>query len=79
MPSRELFLAQPAPVRDAILPPGARVVTVEAGIAMGWEAIASSRADILSIDRFGASGPGDEVAKHLGLTVDRLASLIRGK
>ncbi len=79
MPSRELFLAQPAPVRDAILPPGARVVVAESGIAMGWEGIASSPADILSIERFGESGPGDEVAAHLGLTVDKLAALIRGK
>jgi transketolase len=54
------------------------VVTAEAGIAMGWEAIASTREDILSIDRFGESGPGDEVAKDLGLTPERLALMIRG-
>jgi transketolase len=78
MPSRELFLAQPRPVREAILPPGARVVVVEAGVAMGWEGLASSPADILSIERFGESGPGEEVGAHLGLTVDRLADLIRG-
>jgi transketolase len=75
MPSRELFLAQPRPIRDAILPPGARVVAVEAGVAQGWEAIAKSE-DILSIERFGESGPGDEVAKHLGFTVDALAAKI---
>jgi transketolase len=78
MPSRELFLAQPEPVREALIPKGARVVTAEAGIAMGWEAIASTREDILSIDRFGESGPGDEVAKDLGLTPERLALMIRG-
>jgi transketolase len=76
MPCRELFLSQPAPVRDAILPPGARVIVAEAGLSMGWERIASSPADILSIDRFGECGPGDEVAKHLGMTVDNLAKLI---
>jgi transketolase len=79
MPSRELFLSQPQAVRDAILPPGARVVVAEAGVAMGWEGIASSPADILSIDRFGESGPGDEVAKDLGLTAERLAAIIKGK
>lgn len=77
MPSRELFLTQPKPIRDAILPPGARVVVAEAGVAQGWEAIAKS-ADILSIDRFGESGPGDEVAKHLGFTVDALVAKIKG-
>jgi transketolase len=75
MPSRELFLAQPKPIRDAILPPGARVVVAEAGIAQGWESIAESE-DILSIDRFGESGPGDDVAKHLGFTLDALVAKI---
>ncbi len=75
MPSRELFLAQPKAVRDVIMPPGARVVVAEAGIAMGWEGIARAE-DILCIERFGESGPGDDVARHLGFTVDALVRLI---
>ncbi|MBP7094609.1 MAG: transketolase [Spirochaetia bacterium] len=76
MLSRELFLSQPAPVRDAIVPPGARVVAVEAGASQGWERIATSHADVFAIDRFGESGPGDDVARHLGFTVDALAALL---
>ncbi len=76
MPSRELFLAAPAPVREALIPAGARVIVAEAGVSMGWERLAKSE-DILSIDRFGESGPGDEVAKHLGLTAERLAAMIK--
>jgi len=49
----------------------------EAGVSAGWERVASSPADILSIERFGESGPGDEVAKHLGVSVDALVKLIR--
>jgi transketolase len=75
MPSRELFFSQPKPIRDAILPPGARVVVAEAGIAQGWERIAKSE-DILSIETFGESGPGDDVARHMEFTVDALAALI---
>jgi transketolase len=75
MPSRELFLSQPEPVRDAILPRGARVVAVEAGVSMGWERFAKSE-DIFSIERFGESGPGDDVARHLGFTVDALVELL---
>jgi transketolase len=73
MPSRELFLAQPKPIRDAILPPGARVVVAEAGVAQGWEALAKSE-DIFSIERFGESGPGDDVARQLGFTVEALVA-----
>jgi transketolase len=75
MPSRELFYSQPKPIRDAILPPGSRVVVVEAGVAQGWERIAKIE-DILSIERFGESGPGDEVAKHLGFTVEALVAIL---
>ena len=77
MPSREAFYAAPAPVREAIIPSTARVIVVEAGVSMGWERIAKP-ADILSIDRFGESGPGDEVAAHFGFTAERLAALIKG-
>ena len=75
VPSRELFYAQPETVRRAMLGEKARVVAVEAGVAMGWERIAKAE-DILSIERFGESGPGEEVAKHLGFTAEALAALI---
>jgi transketolase len=75
MPCREVFLAQPKPIRDAILPPGARVVVAEAAACQGWERIASSE-DIFSIERFGESGTGPEVGKHLGFTAEALAKLV---
>ena len=74
MPSRELFYAQPAPVREAVLGNGARVMVAEAGVAMGWERIAKVE-DILCIERFGESGPADEVAKHLGFTAEKFAEM----
>ncbi|MFA6506770.1 MAG: transketolase [Treponemataceae bacterium] len=73
--SRELFESQPKAVRDAIIPAGARVVVCEAGVRSGWERWAKIE-DIMSIDRFGESGPADKVAAHLGFTVDALAALI---
>lgn len=75
VPSRELFFAQPETVRRAMLGERARVVVAEAGVAMGWERIAKSE-DIFSIERFGESGPGADVAKHLGFTSEALAALI---
>ncbi len=76
MPSRELFFAQPDPVREALIPAKARVVVAEAGVGMGWERLARP-ADILSIERFGESGPADEVARHLGFTAEALAAMIK--
>lgn len=74
-PDREAFYAAPQPVVEAVLSPTARVIAVEAGIARGWERIAEP-GDIFSVERFGESGPGDAVAKHLGFTAEALADLI---
>jgi transketolase len=78
VPDREAFYRSPATVRDAILSPPAKVFVAEAGIAMGWERIAPAD-QILSIDRFGESGPGDQVAAHLGFTAQAFADLVLGK
>ncbi|AEJ18415.1 transketolase [Gracilinema caldarium] len=75
MISRELFEQQPDAIRQAIVPEGVRTVVVEAGSRLGWEFWAK-REDILSVDRFGESGPGDKVAEHLGFTVDALVAII---
>ncbi|MEI6875918.1 MAG: hypothetical protein WCL50_12415, partial [Spirochaetota bacterium] len=33
--------------------------------------------DIISIERFGESGPAEEVARHLGLSAERVAALLK--
>ena len=76
MPSRELFEAQDTTWQRSIAPAGVPVVVAEAGIRQGWEFL-TTRDRILSIDRFGESGPGNDVAEHLGFTTARLAAMIR--
>jgi transketolase len=75
MISRELFEAQSGPVRDAVIPPGTRVICCEAGLRSGWERWARPE-DILSVDRFGVSGPAGKVAEALGFTVQALLGII---
>ncbi|GAB6276706.1 MAG: transketolase [Rectinema sp.] len=65
MPCREAFLRQPERYQAELLPKTAKIVVAEAGVAQGWGEIAQ-RKNIFSIDRFGASGPAGDVAKHLG-------------
>jgi transketolase len=77
MVSRETFQAQEKSFRERLLPPGVRTIVAEAGVRSGWEGIASSTEDIMSIDRFGVSGPYEEVAEHLGYTAEALAELVR--
>jgi transketolase len=75
MISKELFESQPAAIRDAIVPPGIRVIVCEAGVRYGWERWAKPE-DILSIERFGESGPAAKAAEHLGMTADALVKII---
>lgn len=76
VPSLELFRSLDASVRQVLVPPEARVVTVEAGSSFGWDALATSDSDVVSVERFGASGPGDKVAQEVGLTVERLVEIL---
>ncbi len=73
MPSGELCDAQPAEYRDAVLPPaiGARLA-VEAGASQGWHRYTGDHGDVLGVDRFGASAPGDVVLREYGFTVDNV-------
>jgi transketolase len=77
MPSQELFLMQDESYRRSLLPEGVPVIAAEAGVSQGWAAITGSADRVFAIDRFGASGPGDEVARKFHFTADDLASLIR--
>ena len=74
MPCWELFAAQAQDYRDEVLPPAVRArVSVEAGISLGWERWVGDAGDMVAIDRFGASAPGNEVLERLGFTAERIA------
>lgn len=53
--------------------PEVPAVWVEAGVTTGWRALGTPSDAFIGIDRFGASGPGPEVAASLGLTAQRVA------
>lgn len=78
MPCVELFLAQDSKVRDSILPPGAKKVSIEAGITTGWDRVVGSDGLKIGIDHYGASAPGEVLADKFGFTVDAIASKLRG-
>jgi transketolase len=76
MISVDRFLAQDRSFREKLLPSSARVITAEVGVSQGWAGIASGSENVFSLDRFGMSGPGAQVAKELGFTADNLLALI---
>lgn len=75
LPSWELFDVQPQEYRDAVLPPsiGARLA-VEAGVPQGWHRYVGDRGDVLGVERFGASAPGNVMLREYGFNVDNVCA-----
>jgi transketolase len=72
-PSWELFEAQPESYRNAVLPPNLTArVAIEAGSSQGWHKYVGSSGRLITLDRFGASAPGDRVMAEMGFTVDNI-------
>jgi len=71
MPSWELFDAQPQSYRDQVLVPSVHSrLAVEAGASQGWHRYVGDRGDVLGIDRYGASAPGDVMMREYGFTAE---------
>ena len=71
MPSMELFLSQPQEYQDQVIPPNAKVITVEASATLPWYRFAS-RGCAIGIDTFGASGRREDVLQKLNFDYDSL-------
>jgi transketolase len=73
MPSWELFAAQSDEYRESVLPKATKArLAVEAGCPFGWERWVGQEGDVLAVDRFGSSAPGERVMKEYGFTVDNV-------
>ena len=75
MPCVELFEEQPQDYRDEILPPSVTArLAIEAGVRQGWDRYVGSLGDVICLDRFGASAPGDVALENLGFNVENVLS-----
>jgi transketolase len=78
MPSWELFDALTQADRDAVLPPAVRArLAVEAGAAQGWHRYVGDAGGVLSVERFGASAPGEVVLREYGFNVEEVCKRAR--
>jgi len=75
MPSWEIFSEQSREYRDRVLPPELPLrLAIEAASPLGWKQWVGDRGDVVCVDRFGASAPGDEVMSHYGFNVDNVVA-----
>jgi transketolase len=72
MPCWELFDEQSREYRDSVLPPSMpKRLAVEAALPQGWHRYAG---EVIGVERFGASAPGNVVMEKLGFTADHVVT-----
>ncbi|MCV2864827.1 transketolase [Albidovulum sediminicola] len=78
LPSFELFRAQPAAYRAAVLGQrdGVRV-GVEAALRFGWDEVIGSEGAFVGMTGFGASAPASVLYQHFGITAVAVAAKAR--
>ncbi len=75
MPCWEIFAEQDQEYKDSVIPPAIKTrLAVEAGATLGWERWVGDQGAVLGLDRYGASAPGAEVFRELGLTAGAVAA-----
>jgi transketolase len=73
LPCWELFEEQPEDYRHEILPPGVTArLAIEAGVRQGWDRYVGPEGDVVCLDRFGASAPGDVAMRELGFNIENV-------
>ncbi|HVT10877.1 MAG TPA: transketolase [Fimbriimonadaceae bacterium] len=75
MPSWFLFAQQPKSYQDDVLRRDLPSLSIEAGTTFGWDRYAKAH---IGLDRFGLSGPGDQVMAEFGFTVPHVVEVAKG-
>lgn len=74
MPSWDLFEKQDAEYKESVLPRSiTKRLAIEMGASLGWHKYIGFDGDVLAIDRFGASAPGEKIMEEFGFTAQNVA------
>lgn len=77
LPAVDVFEAQDAAYREAVLPAAvSRRVVVEAGVTTPWYKYAGTGGKIIGLDRFGQSAPAGVLFKQFGFTVEHVVHTV---
>nr|WP_321169311.1 transketolase [Exiguobacterium oxidotolerans] len=78
LPSWELFEAQTAEYKESVLPKRiTKRLAIEAGASLGWYKYVGTEGQVIGIDRFGASAPGDLLLKEYGMSVENILETVK--
>lgn len=73
LPSWEIFDRQPEDYRESVLPSAVTArLSVEAGIALGWEHYVGLSGEIIGMESYGASAPAEILREKFGFTEENI-------
>lgn len=78
MPSWDRFEQQSAEYKKSVLSPAVtKRIAIEMASSLGWERYVGLEGDIIAIDKFGASAPGDTIIEQYGFTVSQIVERVK--
>ncbi|WP_422123467.1 transketolase [Planococcus sp. X10-3] len=78
MPSWDRFEKQDKAYKQSVIPPTVKKrLAIEMGTSFGWDRYTGDEGDVLAIDRFGASAPGQRIAEEFGFTPDNVVAKVK--
>lgn len=78
MPSSDVFELQDDVYKQSVLPNEVRArIAIEAGVSDYWRKYVGLDGDVVGIDQFGASAPGNVLMEHFGFTTKNIVERAR--
>lgn len=78
MPSWDRFEAQSKEYKDSVIPKAVKKrLAIEMGTSLGWHRYAGDEGEVLAIDTFGASAPGEKIMEEFGFSVNNVVARVK--
>lgn len=78
MPSWDRFEQQSQEYKDSVLPKSVKKrLGIEVGASFGWHKYTGDEGDVLAIDKFGASAPGEKIMEEYGFSVNNVVARVK--
>ncbi|MFE8699186.1 transketolase [Cytobacillus sp. FJAT-54145] len=78
MPSWARFEQQTKEYKDSVIPKNVKKrLGIEMGSSLGWHRYTGDEGDVLAIDQFGASAPGEKIMEEYGFSVQNVVERVK--
>jgi transketolase len=78
MPAWDRFEMQSKEYKDSVIPKSVKKrLAIEMATSLGWDRYAGDEGEILAINQFGASAPGEKVMEEYGFTVENVVNIVK--